>query len=84
MRDMAGGSYSRSLRSAFLPELLSLNFLIAGMIPVMTFAMKATPNSGFGQGWPAKWLMRNGPKTSSCAKQHFSDGVRTRTQKKCC
>jgi len=45
MRDMAGGSYSRSLKSAFLPELLSMNFLMAGMIPVMTFAMKATPNS---------------------------------------
>jgi hypothetical protein len=42
MRDMVGGSYSRSLRSAFLPELLSMNFLMAGMIPVMTFAMKAT------------------------------------------
>jgi hypothetical protein len=45
MRDMAGGSYSRSLRSAFLPELLSMNFLMAGMIPVMTFGMRATPNS---------------------------------------
>jgi len=45
MRDMAGGSYSRALRSTFLPELLSMNFLMAGMTPVMTLAMKVTPGS---------------------------------------
>jgi len=45
MRDMAGGSYYRSSRSTFLPELLSMNFLMAGMTPVMTLAMKVTPNS---------------------------------------
>jgi hypothetical protein len=56
MRDMAGGSYSRSLRSAFLPELLSMNFLMAGMIPVMTFAMKATPNSHSPLG-PTFWFV---------------------------
>lgn len=36
MRDMAGGSYSRSLASTFMPELLSMNFLMAGMMPVAT------------------------------------------------
>jgi Domain of unknown function (DUF4396) len=41
MRAMAGGSYGRSLGGTFLPELLSMNFLMAGM----TLAMKATPNS---------------------------------------
>jgi Domain of unknown function (DUF4396) len=56
MRDMVGGSYSRSLRSAFLPELLSMNFLMAGMIPVMTFAMKATPN-GHNPLGPAFWFV---------------------------
>ena len=56
MRDMAGGSYSRSLRSTFLPELLSMNFLMAGMIPVMTFAMKATPNSHNPLG-PTFWFV---------------------------
>lgn len=45
MRDMAGGSYGRSLRSTFLPELLSMNFLMAGMTPVATLAMKLTPGS---------------------------------------
>ena len=34
MRDMAGGSYSRSLTSTFIPEFLSMNFLMAGMVPV--------------------------------------------------
>jgi hypothetical protein len=37
MRDMAGGSYLRALTSTFVPELLSMNFLMAGMLPtVMT------------------------------------------------
>jgi hypothetical protein len=35
MRDMVGGSYSRSLTSTFIPELLSMNLLMAGMVPVM-------------------------------------------------
>jgi Domain of unknown function (DUF4396) len=32
MRDMAGGSYSRALVSTFVPELVSMNFLMAGML----------------------------------------------------
>jgi hypothetical protein len=32
MRDMAGGSYVRSLRQTFLPEFLSMNVLMAGMV----------------------------------------------------
>ncbi len=35
MRDMAGGSYARSLSSTFIPELLSMNLLMAGMVPIM-------------------------------------------------
>jgi hypothetical protein len=34
MRDMAGGSYRRSLASTFIPEFLSMNLLMAGMMPV--------------------------------------------------
>ncbi len=34
MRDMSGGSYRRSLASTFLPEFLSMNFLMAGMMPI--------------------------------------------------
>ena len=35
MREMAGGSYSRSLTSTFIPELLSMNLLMAGMVPTV-------------------------------------------------
>jgi hypothetical protein len=55
MRDMAGGSYSRALKSTFVAELLSMNFLMAGMLAtVMTLRRyvssadnPATPNFWF-------------------------------------
>ena len=34
MREMAGGSYRRSLASTFLPEFLSMNLVMAGMMPI--------------------------------------------------
>lgn len=41
MRDAAGGSYSRALASTFVPELLSMNILMAGMVPtVMALRMR--------------------------------------------
>lgn len=43
MRGMAGGSYKRSLSITFFPELLSMNFLMAGMVPMMTFGMMRVP-----------------------------------------
>ncbi|MCX2934537.1 DUF4396 domain-containing protein [Mycobacterium sp. CVI_P3] len=43
MRDMAGGSYLTSLRMTFLPELLSMNLLMTGMIVTSRFAMSAIP-----------------------------------------
>jgi hypothetical protein len=33
MRDAAGGSYSAALKRTFIPELLSMNLLMAGMVP---------------------------------------------------
>jgi hypothetical protein len=39
MRDMFGGSYTRSLKETFIPELVSMNLLMAGMIVVMKFLM---------------------------------------------
>jgi hypothetical protein len=56
MRDMAGGSYYRSLRLTFLSELLSMNFLMAGMTVVMTLAMKVTPDSRNPLG-PSFWFI---------------------------
>jgi hypothetical protein len=35
MRDMAGGSYRRAMTSTFVPELLSMNLLMAGMVPTV-------------------------------------------------
>ena len=35
MRDMAGGSYGAALKSTFMSELLSMNLLMAGMMPTM-------------------------------------------------
>jgi hypothetical protein len=35
MRDMVGGSYKRALTGTFVPELLSMNLLMAGMVPTV-------------------------------------------------
>ena len=43
MRDMAGGSYLRALTSTFVPELLSMNFLMAGMLPTVMTLRKYVP-----------------------------------------
>ena len=43
MRDMAGGSYFDSLKSTFLPELLSMNLLMAGMIPTVMTLRRHVP-----------------------------------------
>ncbi|MEO8206373.1 MAG: DUF4396 domain-containing protein [Chthoniobacterales bacterium] len=56
MRSMAGGSYRRSLTSTFFPELLSMNCLMAGMVPVMTLAMKNVP-AGRDPSQPAFWFI---------------------------
>jgi Domain of unknown function (DUF4396) len=42
MRDAAGGSYTKSLKMTFLPELLSMNLLMTGMIITSSFAMRST------------------------------------------
>lgn len=45
MRDMAGGSYTGAVRATFLPEFLSMNGVMAGMIPVMVLLMEAGARS---------------------------------------
>ncbi len=50
MRDMAGGSFSGALRQTFIPEFLSMNALMAGMVPVMFLTMAHIPGSEFPQG----------------------------------
>jgi hypothetical protein len=45
MRDTAGGSFNRALRRTLIPEFLSMNLLMAGMLPVMTVMMANIPGS---------------------------------------
>ncbi len=46
MRSTAGGSYSAALRSTFIPELLSMNLLMAGMVPTAMLLRKHIQYSG--------------------------------------
>src|SRR5262245_24929587 len=41
MREMLGGSYPEAVRKSFLPEWLSMNGVMAGMVPVMVVLMLA-------------------------------------------
>jgi hypothetical protein len=43
MRDMAGGSYVSALKSTFMAELLSMNLLMAGMMPTMMILRRHVP-----------------------------------------
>jgi manganese oxidase len=39
MKSMMGGTYIENVRKTFLPELISMNFMMAGMAPVMSLLM---------------------------------------------
>lgn len=39
MKSMMGGTYWQNVRKSFLPEFISMNFMMAGMGPVMSFLM---------------------------------------------
>ncbi|MEO9189340.1 MAG: DUF4396 domain-containing protein [Acetobacteraceae bacterium] len=56
MRDMVGGSYIRSLTSTFIPELLSMNLLMAGMVPTMMI-LKTLLGSGADPTTAAFWFV---------------------------
>lgn len=56
MRGDAGGSYKAALRNTFFPELLSMNVLMAGMVPTMLLAMKYVPGAHDPAG-PAFWFV---------------------------
>src|SRR5689334_10518082 len=55
MRDMVGNSYTLSLRRTFLAELLSMNLLMAGMIPVHA-AWRAMVPGAANVTAPAFWF----------------------------
>lgn len=56
MRDMVGGSYLLALRSTFMPELLSMNCLMGGMIPVSAIGRSAVAGS-VSPAAPAFWFI---------------------------
>lgn len=56
MRDMVGGSYERSLTSTFIPELLSMNLLMAGMVPTMMI-LQMVLGTGVSPATPAFWFV---------------------------
>ncbi len=56
MRDTAGGSFTRALKLTFIPEFLSMNLLMAGMLPVMTIMMAYIPGSEAPQH-PTFWFV---------------------------
>lgn len=43
MKDMLGGSYARAVRESWYPEWVSMNAVMAGMIPVMVILMMRVP-----------------------------------------
>ena len=56
MRDMAGGDYVKSLRMTFIPEFLSMNVLMAGMILVSRFWMPHVEGASH-PSHPAFWFI---------------------------
>ena len=45
MKDTAGGSYTKALKNTFIPELLSMNCLMAAMVPVSSIWKSYVPGS---------------------------------------
>lgn len=66
MREMAGGSFARSLRLTFIPEFLSMNALMAGMVPVMMILMAAIPGSESALGASFWFIMSIALLTGAC------------------
>lgn len=55
MRDMYQGDYLKALRKTFLPEFLSMNCLMAGMVPIMIVVIPLMPN-GHNPIHPEFWF----------------------------
>src|SRR5215470_13769328 len=46
MRNVVGGSYPRALKNTFAPELLSMNFLMTGMLPTVMTLRRYVASAG--------------------------------------
>jgi hypothetical protein len=56
MRDMTRGSYRRALKGTFMSELLSMNLLMAGMVPTV-MALKVRITSAADPMTPSFWFV---------------------------
>ncbi|MGE4174043.1 MAG: DUF4396 domain-containing protein, partial [Methylocystis sp.] len=56
MRDMAGGSYGKALKTTFIPELTSMNCLMSGMA-IVSMVGKAHVAGGDHPSSPAFWFI---------------------------
>lgn len=57
MRAIMGGSYSQNVRRSFVPELLSMNMMMAGMAPVMILLMMGRDMRAMWPGEPLFWFV---------------------------
>jgi len=57
MRKIMGGSYVENLRRSFLPELISMNCMMAGMAPVMVSLMMGRDMRAMWPGEPLFWVV---------------------------
>jgi hypothetical protein len=55
MRNMMGGSYPAALRISLLPEWLSMNMVMAGMVPVMVVGMMGRDMRAMQPSQPLYW-----------------------------
>lgn len=57
MREMMGGSYAQNVRRSFVPELLSMNMMMAGMAPTMILMMMGRDMRAMWPGEPLFWFV---------------------------
>lgn len=57
MRKMMGGTYLENLRRSFIPELISMNCMMAGMAPVMVALMMGRDMRAMWPGEPLFWMV---------------------------
>ena len=57
MRKMMGGTYLQNVRRSFLPELISMNCMMAGMAPVMVALMMGRDMRAMWPGEPLFWMV---------------------------
>ncbi|CEJ88119.1 Multicopper oxidase type 3 [Hyphomicrobium sp. GJ21] len=55
MKNMMGGTYLENLKRSFIPEFISMNFMMAGMAPVMSFLMMGRDMRAMNPAEPLFW-----------------------------